>query len=200
MYTLPDENVNRVSTSPLVQEILFSGKVDRVAQHLALQIAMHLDPETGAVRFSGRELAVLSGWGKTAVAEHLAELKKVFNIAWGDGSGGSVFMAPWADPCVISIERSKAALREAVIQEFGHVCSHCGWMGDDVCGPDGDWWHMDRILPGLYGGKYEPTNVTLSCATCNISRGAKNPGHVFALSDWRKLARDWPSSGTGEAE
>lgn len=66
-----------------------------------------------------------------------------------------------------------AKLREEVIEIFNRTCSYCFTVGDDLNGPDGRPWHIDRLLPGRRGGAYSPENITLSCGTCNISKGAK---------------------------
>ena len=62
-------------------------------------------------------------------------------------------------------------LRIEVIEAYQETCSYCGRKGN-AKDPDGRSWHIDRIIPGSRGGGYSPENITLSCATCNISKGA----------------------------
>lgn len=64
-----------------------------------------------------------------------------------------------------------AKLRLEVIEAFQETCSYCGRKGSDK-DPDGRSWHVDRIIPGSRGGGYSPENIALSCARCNISKGA----------------------------
>ncbi len=62
-------------------------------------------------------------------------------------------------------------LRLEVIDAYQQTCSYCGRKGD-AHDPDGRSWHIDRIIPGSRGGSYSPENIALSCATCNIRKGA----------------------------
>jgi hypothetical protein len=65
-------------------------------------------------------------------------------------------------------------LRRLVIAAFGGVCQYCNQPGENGLGPDGQKWHVDRVVPGSRGGAYEPGNVTLACAFCNVSKKAKD--------------------------
>lgn len=67
--------------------------------------------------------------------------------------------------------RRDSNLRPQVIAGFEHTCQHCGGIGSEEMGPDGNLWCVDRIIPGSMGGRYEPANVTLSCWSCNSKRG-----------------------------
>lgn len=64
-------------------------------------------------------------------------------------------------------------LRRLVIHAFGSVCQYCNQAGMNGFGPDGRVWHVDRIVPGSRGGAYEPSNVTLACATCNLRKSTR---------------------------
>lgn len=64
-------------------------------------------------------------------------------------------------------------IRRETIARFFCICQYCGLEGDDEKGPDGETWHIDRIIPGSKGGKYVAHNITLSCRTCNIGKGAR---------------------------
>ncbi len=69
----------------------------------------------------------------------------------------------------------KARLRAECLVAFECECQYCEKPGTYSKGPDGKAWHLDRQLPGVYGGEYEPDNVILSCATCNLVKGGKHP-------------------------
>ncbi len=58
-----------------------------------------------------------------------------------------------------------ATVREAVIERDGEVCAYCG----SVDGP----FDVDHIVPRASGGRNTSDNLTVSCATCNRSKGAK---------------------------
>lgn len=66
-------------------------------------------------------------------------------------------------------------LREQVIAAFGQTCVYCAGRGDAVYGPNGNKWHVDRLVPAKRGGTYAPENVTLSCSTCNVRKGTRRP-------------------------
>lgn len=59
-------------------------------------------------------------------------------------------------------------VRDAVFERDGNQCSYCP---DDV-GP----FHLDHIVPVVLGGTNAPENLTVACAKCNLSKGAKPLG------------------------
>lgn len=80
-------------------------------------------------------------------------------------------------------ERCPVALRRQVIDAFGYICEYCGRRGVSGADPDGKPWHVDRLIP-LEAGRYEPTNVTLACARCNLRKCAKPaPPGTRSLAD-----------------
>lgn len=99
------------------------------------------------------------------------------------------------------ILNTKKMLRVRAIAAFDCQCSYCGEYGDENRGPDGRSWHLDRIKPGVLEGEYEPHNVTLACAACNISKGAKFFRKIYAevlclaamedrLETWRRVDQE----------
>lgn len=64
-----------------------------------------------------------------------------------------------------------ADLRRKVFDRDGAVCAYCG----DTAGP----FHIDHRLPVAKGGKDTMNNLTVACASCNLSKGAKTG------SDWK---------------
>ena len=187
-----------------LHRVLFSGEVDRVAQHLAL--AIHFaSGGSGILAASVRSLEQLTGWSRATVAEHLRALEPIADIVYRGGRSKTQFRLSYAPEIadfveVVTVE-SKANLRLGAIEEFGHACCHCGRQGDDQNGPDGRPWCLDRIIPGAVGGKYQPDNVTLSCWACNSKRGASPiERRVFSLADWRALRAEWLDVGAFIAE
>jgi hypothetical protein len=168
---------------PWLDEMLQSGRFQKVAQHIALVIHI-LSDGRNVLDCTVRDLHLITGWSQDNIANALAELDGVASItgpiAPAEKVGGS----------------RKAHLRELTIEAFGHRCSYCQKMGTETSGPDRRAWCLDRIIPGVAGGRYEESNVTLSCWACNARRGADSIGHrVFSLADWRALRREWKDVG-----
>jgi HNH endonuclease len=74
----------------------------------------------------------------------------------------------------------RAKLRRLVILVFECRCLWCARCGNREHDPDGRPWHLDRYIPGADGGLYEPDNVVLACAMCNLRRGARSPAFLLA--------------------
>jgi hypothetical protein len=189
-----------------LDRVLFSGVVDKVAQHLALVIYAE-SGGNGILRASVRDLERLTGWSRSVIAENLRALEPVADIVYGVGRSKTRFRLSYApepegaDFIEVVTAESKANLRLGTIEEFGHVCSHCDRQGDDQNGPDDRPWCLDRIIPGAVGGKYQADNVTLSCWACNSRRGASPiERRVFSVADWRALRAEWLDVGISIAE
>lgn len=79
-------------------------------------------------------------------------------------------------------------LTDVVMHREKGICHYCGCVVNPVfrLGIEG---HMDHMIPLAFGGTNDPTNFVLSCATCNLKKGA-NP----------RMASDgfnWPVAGEG---
>lgn len=61
-------------------------------------------------------------------------------------------------------------LRQLIKVRDNLTCFHCGQKGNEAFGPDGQYWHMDHLIPLSRGGETTATNVVLSCSTCNVAR------------------------------
>lgn len=55
------------------------------------------------------------------------------------------------------------------------TCTYCDKKGTHDHDADGNSWHYDHCIPISKGGITHPHNLTLSCATCNLSKGNKTP-------------------------
>lgn len=64
----------------------------------------------------------------------------------------------------------QAALRQAVIDRDGFVCAYCGDETGEI--------HLDHIHPVSLGGRNTVDNLTVSCPSCNLSKGSKT------LAEW----------------
>jgi len=65
----------------------------------------------------------------------------------------------------------KPRLRQRAITAFSATCAYCDRRGSPEADPDGKPWELDRILPGAFGGEYDPANVALACHACNQRKG-----------------------------
>lgn len=90
-------------------------------------------------------------------------------------------------------------LRKRVREAFNYTCQYCGLRADPseqeiIQIADGQfahtagWMGVDCIVPKARGGKYEPSNVTLACDTCNTLKGDREaPEGVLSLADVERL-------------
>lgn len=74
---------------------------------------------------------------------------------------------------------SKQRMRLRLMDHAGPACWYCGRSGSREEDPDGEIWHVDRILPGAQGGTYDVRNRALSCASCDVLKGPLTP------RDWK---------------
>jgi len=61
--------------------------------------------------------------------------------------------------------------------------THCYWCGTPLKGKKS---HIDHYIPLSKGGKHTISNLVMSCASCNLSKGAKMP-EEFAMQVGRLL-------------
>lgn len=64
-------------------------------------------------------------------------------------------------------------IRRMVKERDGEVCFYCGATE----GP----FHLDHIIPWSRGGEHTTENLTVSCASCNWSKGDKT------VDEWRSM-------------
>jgi 5-methylcytosine-specific restriction endonuclease McrA len=82
-----------------------------------------------------------------------------------------------------SISPSRKMAR--LVERFAATCVYCKGTGTETEGPDGKSWHRDHVYPKYHGGADNPTNLVLSCATCNIRK------HTLAADEFlAKLAAE----------
>lgn len=82
---------NGMTRDEWLYAILNSGEVTRISQHLALVIYHLADPATNTARLSARDLERITGWGRTAIIEHLDELEIYVRVKWGQGRAKALF-------------------------------------------------------------------------------------------------------------
>lgn len=74
-----------------------------------------------------------------------------------------------------SFLKPSSRLKERCIWAFGFTCQYCKRAGNHEADPDGRFWELDRITPGVHGGNYHPANITLACKACNASKADEIP-------------------------
>lgn len=67
-----------------------------------------------------------------------------------------------------------AAQRRRIKERDKLTCRYCGRKGDARWGPDHRPWHIDHIDPMVAGGSDDDANLVLACATCNLSKQARD--------------------------
>lgn len=82
---------NGMTRDEWLYAILQSGEVTRISQHLALVIYHLSDPATNTARLSARDLERITGWGRTAIIEHLDEIEIYVRVKWGQGRAKALF-------------------------------------------------------------------------------------------------------------
>ncbi len=83
-------------------------------------------------------------------------------------------------PAVVSGRRNYAARRKGatgshtqadILDQYKRQRGRCYWCRAKVGGK----YHVDHVMPLAKGGATDPTNLVISCPTCNSSRKAKLP-------------------------
>ena len=82
---------NGMTRDEWLYAILQSGEVTRISQHLALVIYHLSDPATNSAKLSARDLERITGWGRTAIIEHIDELEIYIRVKWGQGRAKALF-------------------------------------------------------------------------------------------------------------
>jgi len=81
--------------------------------------------------------------------------------------------------CEVSLRIHRVALsgaaRKALYVRDEGICRECR-MTLDREGP----WHIDHIVPVVAGGTNDDANLRLTCAPCNLRKGAKTISEVKA--------------------
>lgn len=58
-----------------------------------------------------------------------------------------------------------------IARQYERQKGKCYWCGVSV----GSKYHVDHVIPITRGGSNDPSNLVISCPTCNHSKGAKLP-------------------------
>jgi hypothetical protein len=105
-----DAGHNGITPQEWIHAVLNSGEVTRIGQHLALVLYHLSDSQTNIASLSARDLERITGWGRTAIIDHLSELEIFIRVTWGRGRGKSKFELQGVIASVVTKELS---VREA---------------------------------------------------------------------------------------
>lgn len=82
---------NGVTREEWLHQVLYSGQVTRIGQHLAVVIYHLSDRETNVAKASVRDLDRITGWSRPTIMDHLSELDVFIRVTWGAGRAKSLF-------------------------------------------------------------------------------------------------------------
>ena len=152
-------------------------------QGVMLALADHADDDGGNCYPSVAYIAWKTGYSIRQVQRVLKQLRgQGLIIPTSSMSGGrhgtveyqlNLSRVPKKAPFVGESAEPTPTFRRAVIERFHATCVSCHTRGTMAHGPDGQAWHLDRVVPAKAGGDYSRSNVVLACGTCNRQKGAK---------------------------
>ena len=84
--------LNAMTAAQWLDRVLYSGQITKVAQHLALVvIALAIRQEKNGISASLRDLEKITGWGRSTLKDHLAELDGFIHVTISQGRSKSMF-------------------------------------------------------------------------------------------------------------
>jgi hypothetical protein len=178
-----------------LREVLFSGRVTGVAQHIALAI-FYEAYDTGTANLSARDIDRITGWSASTIAENIGSLGELFDIDIGKGRAKSTFTIK-AIPCSEPfwnlrvplheddpdhperVRKSIKRLERAVWMKTNGHCTYCDVHLDPFNRQSPNGFHMDHTIPHSRGGPCEIENLVPACSKCNLEKKARTP------EEWR---------------
>lgn len=115
-------------------------------------------------------LARRCGCTLPAFKKAVSDLQDDGKICASDDGLWSDLLDRWSDWARKAERRPWVPLstQRLVFERDGQVCRYCG----DTDGP----FHIDHIVPWVICREHTPENLTVSCASCNWSKGGKTLG------------------------
>lgn len=121
----------------------------------------YTEPGDGSLPSDDRSLSRICGLSEKEWHRVKAEVEPFFA-----SRGGRWHLdRPWVSINTTPRFAIPTAIQAEITAREGRVCSYCG----DTEGP----FDYDHIYPVSRGGTNDPSNLTLACASCNRSKGAK---------------------------
>jgi hypothetical protein len=81
---------NGMSRDEFLRQVLYSGEVTKIAQHLALVLFL-VSEGKNRIDITVREIADLTGWGKSTIRDHISELEVFMKVTLGVGRSKTFF-------------------------------------------------------------------------------------------------------------
>lgn len=190
---------NGMSRDEWLLSILHSGQVTRIAQHLALVIYHLSDPSTNIAKMSARDLEEITGWGRTAIRQHIDELEIFIRVTWGAGRAKALFELQGVITEAVKPLRARTEMaRQTVITVNGNGTPD-GHNGSSESGNDARGGHNGALVV-----------VTEAATTLCGAPGGHNSGHMSDVQtatngngspDGHNATRKWlatrPQGGDG---
>lgn len=81
---------NGMSREEFLRQVLYSGEVTKIAQHLALVLFL-VSEGKNRVDITLREIEEITGWGKSTIRDHVSELEVFMKVTLGVGRSKTFF-------------------------------------------------------------------------------------------------------------
>lgn len=81
---------NGMSREEFLRQVLYSGEVTKIAQHLALVLFL-VSEGKNRVDITVREIEDITGWGKSTIRDHISELEVFMKVTLGVGRSKTFF-------------------------------------------------------------------------------------------------------------
>lgn len=146
----------------LLSDEAFRALISLVSACAAGMVWTYSPPGDGSLPDDDERLARVAGFPLKDWLRIRPDIGPFFTIS----RGRWVLNRPWI---LIDTRPARAAIpaavRDLAMRRAGNVCTYCG--SED--GP----FEYDHIFPLSRGGADDASNITLACAPCNRSKGAK---------------------------
>lgn len=81
---------NGMSREEFLRQVLYSGEVTKIAQHLALVLFL-VSEGKNRIGITVREIEDITGWGKSTIRDHISELEVFMKVTLGTGRSKTFF-------------------------------------------------------------------------------------------------------------
>jgi hypothetical protein len=81
---------NGMSRDEFLRQVLYSGEVTKIAQHLALVLFL-VSEGKNRIDITVREIEDITGWGKSTIRDHISELEVFMKVTLGVGRSKTFF-------------------------------------------------------------------------------------------------------------
>lgn len=157
--------------SNLIEDVEFRALLSLVRACAANLVWTYTEPGDGSLPDDDIALAKLTRLSPRAWSKVRSEIEPFFIVSKGRWH----LAREWVTISSQGRMNIPAAIYAEVMARQGKSCTYCG----DTSGP----FHLDHIFPVSKGGTNAPSNLTLACQRCNLSKGDKT------LREWMEEQR-----------